>query len=156
MTAFEGNHVRYVLHGSRALTALLLLLCVAHPASAEIFKCTAKDGTALYQNFPCQFDSIATMLATGQSPPTATAVVDTRHRARKAVPVPVAPTVAANGAREVRVGMTVENVRAILGEPLEAVQDEQGEAHVETWRYLDRTIQFDRAQRVLHIEAWGG
>ena len=44
---------------SRGLIASILAaaLCAAAPASAEIFKCFAKDKTPIYQNFPCQFDS---------------------------------------------------------------------------------------------------
>jgi hypothetical protein len=38
--------------------AFLAASCVSLSASAEIFKCVAKDGSPLYQNFPCQFDSI--------------------------------------------------------------------------------------------------
>ncbi len=34
------------------------MFCVAPEVAAEIFKCTAKNGLALYQNFPCEFDSI--------------------------------------------------------------------------------------------------
>ena len=36
-------------------------LLVAPLASAEIYECAAKDGTALYQNFPCQFDSLGSL-----------------------------------------------------------------------------------------------
>ena len=42
----------------------LILACAfsAAPATAaEIFKCVAKDGTALYQNFPCNIDSIGSV-----------------------------------------------------------------------------------------------
>ena len=45
---------------SRVLLALIYvsMLGISPPAFAEIFKCVAKDGSPLYQNFPCQFDSI--------------------------------------------------------------------------------------------------
>ncbi len=36
-------------------------LLFAPLASAEIYECAAKDGTALYQNFPCQFDSLGSL-----------------------------------------------------------------------------------------------
>jgi hypothetical protein len=49
--------------------------------------------------------------------------------------------------------MTPNEVKAILGEPLESVQDEPTEG-IEVWRYVDRTVQFDRAHRVVTIEAW--
>ena len=40
---------------------IAVALLVALPASAEIFKCVAKDGTALYQNFPCPIDSLGSL-----------------------------------------------------------------------------------------------
>lgn len=36
-------------------------LLVAPLASAEIYECASKDGTALYQNFACQFDSLGSL-----------------------------------------------------------------------------------------------
>src|SRR5205807_9612092 len=56
----RGNQVPLRDRCSRAFIASILVLpfCAAPPASAEIFKCVAKDRTALYQNFPCEFDSI--------------------------------------------------------------------------------------------------
>jgi hypothetical protein len=50
--------------------------------------------------------------------------------------------------------MTPDEVRAILGEPLEAVQDESIEAGTELWRYVDKNIRFDRTHRVAVVEAW--
>jgi hypothetical protein len=38
---------------------LFSLLFVAPLASAEIFKCVGKRGETLYQNFPCESESIA-------------------------------------------------------------------------------------------------
>ena len=37
----------------RILWIFLAALALAPVASAEIFKCTAKNGLDLYQNFPC-------------------------------------------------------------------------------------------------------
>ena len=145
--------MRHRLRESRALIALLVPVFLAAPlASAEIFKCTAKDGTALYQNFPCQFDSIAWMTSNPQAAKPSTAP-DARRAAPKTVSVPVASAAPAD-AREPRIGMTPEEVRAILGDPLEAVQDEPIEGGTETWRYVDKTIQFDRTHRVVSVQAW--
>ena len=94
--------MRHPLPISRALIALMLpAFCAAPLASAEIFKCVAKDGTALYQNFPCQFDSIRWMPS---NPQTAKA---------HAVPINVASIVKSVDASEPRIGMTPDEVRAI-------------------------------------------
>jgi hypothetical protein len=156
LTAVEGgNHVRHPLRDSRALIALILpAFCAAPLASAEIFKCVAKDGTALYQNFPCQFDSIAWMPSNPQTAKTILMPSDARQAKPKAAPVNVASTVKSADASEPRIGMTPDEVRAILGEPLEIVQDESIEG-IEIWRYVDRTVQFDRTNRVVTLKGNG-
>ena len=47
-------------HGRDALVALVVLSAFlgAPAGAAEIFKCVAKDGSPLYQNFPCNIDSL--------------------------------------------------------------------------------------------------
>ena len=140
---------------SCALIALIFVpaFCATPPASAEIFKCTAKDGTALYQNFPCQFDSIGWVPSNPQAAKT-TLMPPGAHQAKpNAAPVSVASTVKSADPSEPRIGMTPDEVKAILGEPLERVQDEPTEG-IEVWRYVDRTVQFDRTHRVVTIEAW--
>ncbi|HWZ73544.1 MAG TPA: DUF4124 domain-containing protein [Casimicrobiaceae bacterium] len=146
--------MRHPLRDSRAVFALILpAFCAAPPASAEIFKCVAKDGTALYQNFPCQFDSIGWMPSNPQAAKTTSMLSAASQAKPKAAPVSVASTVKATDARETRIGMAPDEVRAILGEPLEIVQDTPVEG-IEMWRYVDRTVQFDRAQRVVTVESW--
>jgi hypothetical protein len=130
---------------------ILPAFCGAPLASAEIFKCVAKDGTALYQNFPCQFDSIRWMPS---NPQTTLMPSDARQAKPTAPPINVASTVKPADANEPRIGMTTDEIRAILGEPLEMVQDEPVDGRIEIWRYVDRTIQFDRAHRVVTLEAW--
>jgi len=140
---------------SRALIALILVpaFCATPPAFAEIFKCTAKDGTALYQNFPCQFDSIGWVPSNPQAAKTTLMPPGADQAKPNAAPVNVASTVKSAGPSEPRIGMTSDEVKAILGEPLERVQDEPTEG-IEVWRYVDRTVQFDRTHRVVTIEAW--
>src|SRR5437867_10221533 len=43
---------------SKSMWIFVPALCAAPLASAEIFKCVGKNGTDLYQHFPCQFDSL--------------------------------------------------------------------------------------------------
>jgi hypothetical protein len=139
----------------RALIALILVpvICATPSAAAEIFKCTAKDGTPLYQNFPCQFDSMGWVPSSPvTAKPTAASPGGTPPRL-KAAPVDVGSTVKPADPREVRIGMTSDEVRAILGEPLEIVQDQPIEG-IEIWRYVDRTIQLDRTHRVAAAESW--
>ena len=147
--------MRHPLCDRLALIALILpVLCAAPVASAEIFKCIAKDGTALYQNFPCQFDSIGWKPSNPQAATTTLTPSDARQAKPTAVPANVGSTVKSTDPSEPRIGMTPDEVRAILGEPLEAVQDEAIDAGIEIWRYVDRNIQFDRTHRVVAIQAW--
>jgi hypothetical protein len=147
--------VRHPLRDSRALVALILpAFCAAPLASAEIFKCVAKDGTALYQNFPCQFDSIGWMPSNPQAAKTTPMPLDSRQVKPSPAAVNVASIVKSIDGSEPRIGMTPDEVRAILGEPLEAVQDESIEG-IEIWRYVDRTVQFDRTNRVVTLQGNG-
>ena len=43
----------------KSVCVLFSVLFVTPLAFAEIFKCVGKNGEALYQNFPCQFESIS-------------------------------------------------------------------------------------------------
>ena len=45
----------------KSLCVLFSVLLVAPLASAEIFKYVGKHGEDLYQNFPCQFESMGRM-----------------------------------------------------------------------------------------------
>lgn len=147
--------MRHPLRDSRALIALILpAFCAAPLASAEIFKCVAKDGTALYQNFPCQFDSIGWMPLNPQAVKTTLMPLDSRQAKPHAAPVNVASIVKSVAASEPRIGITPDEVRAILGEPLEAVQDESMDAGTEIWRYVDKNIQFDGTHRVALVQVW--
>jgi hypothetical protein len=124
---------------------LVTASCVAPAASGEIFKCATKDGTPLYQNFPCQFDSIGWL---PPSPQTTQATQGTQATRT------TQPTAKSANPSEPRIGMTAEEVKALLGEPEETVEDEPGKgSRVSIWRYADgRSVQFDNKQRVLGVQ----
>lgn len=112
--------------------------CAAPAASAEIFKCATKDGTPLYQNFPCQFDSLGWQLPS----PQATQVTQVTKATAKSA-----------NASEPRIGMTADEVRTLLGEPVDVVEDEPSSGRVSYWRYADGTsLQFDHKQRVSAVQ----
>ena len=139
---------------SKSLWILVLALCAAPPASAEIFKCAGKNGTVLYQNFPCQFESLGWLPS---NPPSAKATLpptDASQPKAKAAPVNVASTVKSATASEPGIGMTAEEVRALLGEPEEMVEDEPASGgRVSIWRYADgRSVQFDHKHHVLEVQ----
>ena len=46
---------------SKSMWILVPALCAAPLASAEIFKCVAKNGADRYQNFPCEIDSLGSL-----------------------------------------------------------------------------------------------
>ena len=140
---------------SRALVALVVFsaFLAAPPAVAEVFKCVAKDGSPLYQNFPCHIDS----LGLPSNPPAAKAPsangASVQEKSRDG-PVSVASTARATYASDPRIGMTADEVRALLGEPENVEEDEPGSGgRVSTWRYTDgRTVQFNHKQRVSSVQ----
>jgi hypothetical protein len=147
--------VRYPLRDSRALVAFILLaFCGAPLTSAEIFKCVTKDGTPLYQNFPCQFDSIGWVPPNSEAVKTPPVAPNPPQAKPNAPPADIASTVAAADARQARIGMTPEEVRAILGEPMEIVEEGSIDRRAEIWRYVDQTLQFDHTHHVTTVEAW--
>jgi hypothetical protein len=166
----RGNYVPHPLRDrcNRAFIALILVSAFyyAPPASAEIFKCVAKDATALYQNFPCEFDSIGWVPLNPQAakttsmPPAASQVKPKAAPANVVAPVNVASrvnvasTVKSTYTGELRVGMTADEVRALLGEPEEMVDDEPAEGgRISVWRYADgRSVQFDHKHHVMEVQ----
>ena len=131
----------------KSVCVLVSVLFVAPLASGEIFKCVGKYGENLYQNFPCQFESIGWVPMDAQDP-------------KKSPAVPTEPRLGAQGPKkspavpaEPRVGMTTEEVKAIWGEPTETVQEEPGNgSRFEVWSYGDsRSVRFDRRGRVTAV-----
>lgn len=124
------------------------LFFAAAPTSAEIFKCVGKDRVVVYQNFPCEIDSLGSL----PTSPTLTTAVATNGSAQpKAPPSKPQPT-------EPNVGMTAEEVRLIWGEPTDTFNEEPGDGgRVEVWAYgSDRSVRFDHRSRVTAVQKQGG
>ena len=138
---------------SKFMWILIPALCAAPLASAEIFKCVGKNGTDLYQNFPCQFDSLGSLPSSPPSARTTLPPSDASQVRPKVVPVDVASNAKSAKASEPRIGMSPDEVRALWGEPVEAVQDELREGRIEIWRYSEaRSVQFNHKQRVVAVQ----
>jgi hypothetical protein len=128
----------------KSVCVLFSLLFLTSLASAEIFKYVGRNGEDLYQNFPCQFESIGgtpTDVLEPKKPPTDVAAP------KKSPVAPIAPA-------EPRVGMTTDEVRAIWGERRDTVQGEFGNgSRFEVWLYgASRSVRFDRKRRVAAIQ----
>jgi len=154
---------------ARALFVALSPLCLwpavyaAPSVSGEIFKCVAKDGSPLYQNFPCQYDSLGFVPSSGQPGKSSAARADTpaaKPPVLSSSPAPdkvaatVAPAVFSPDPGLPRIGMTSDEVIARFGEPQDILEDEPGDGgRISTWRYADgRTVQSDHKQRVLGVQ----
>ena len=115
--------------------------------ASEIVKCVAKDGTPLYQNFPCDIDSMGFLPSTSAPKPTSVVGAD------KSKIASVKPASAPKSA-EPTIGMSSDEVRTLLGEPEEVLTDEPASgSRTSTWRYADgRSIQFDHKHHVLSVQ----
>ena len=135
----------------KSVCALFSLLFGASLASAEVFKCVGKNGEALYQNFPCQFESMGGMPTDVPDPKKSPTDVASPKKSTIDVPGPKkSPAVPA----EPRIGMTTEEVRAIWGEPTDTHWEEPGDGDLsEIWSYgASRSVRFDRKRRVAAIQ----
>jgi len=139
---------------AKSVGILSFLLLVAPLASAQIFKCVAKDGTDLYQNFPCGIDSIGSTATKAPSEKPGLAQSDSK----RAKPSASLPAGAAAGKSptlptEPRVGMTTKEVRAVWGEPEVTIQDEPVDGPIEIWSYGDsRSVHFNYNHRVVAVQ----
>jgi len=150
-TTLVASSVRSVV--SKAMWVLVAALCAAPPASAEIFKCVGKNGTDLYQNFPCQFDSLSSLPSSPLSAKTILPPSDASQAKPKAAPVDVATSTKSSKASEPRLGMSPDEVRAIWGEPVETIEDEQRQGRIEIWRYGEsRSVEFNHKHRVIAVQ----
>lgn len=132
---------------------ILAAAMFAPPGAAEIFKCVGKGGVDLYQNFPCEIDSLGSLPSSPPSAKPALPPDDANRAMPKAAPVAVASTGRAANASEPRIGMTRNEVTAIWGEPLETEEDEPKEGRTEIWRYADgRSVQFSNKHRVSAVQ----
>jgi len=125
----------------KSVCALFSLLFGVSLASAEVFKCVGKNGEDLYQNFPCQFESMGGMPTDVADP--------------KKSPTDIAgPKKSPAAPAEPRIGMTTEEVRAIWGEPTDTHWEEPGDGDLsEIWSYgASGSVRFDRKRRVAAIQ----
>ena len=135
----------------KSVCALFSLLFVASLASGEVFKCVGKNGEDLYQNFPCQFESMGGMPTDVPDPKKSPTDVASPKKSSIDVPGPKKSPAAP---AEPRIGMTTEEVRAIWGEPTDTRWEEPGDGdRSEIWSYgASRSVRFDRKRRVAAIQ----
>ena len=137
----------------KSIWILVLSSFVASLASAEtIFKCAGKDGTDMYQNFPCPPELESRVSARTSGHPSAPSPSGNPLTAQQ---TPSAPSPMGNSSTAPQIstapiatgyllpGMTTREVRAVLGEPIEVTQEEVVEGRVETWSYGASSVQFD-------------
>jgi hypothetical protein len=122
--------------------AWLLVALPAAAAQAEIYACTGKGRLPVYQNFPCQFDRLASAPDEGPATAPATRLGPNSLKTTVLAPKPAAP----------RVGMTADQVKAIWGDPQDLTTEEFAKRDIETWTYANaRSIVFDRKGIVTSI-----
>jgi hypothetical protein len=150
-----------VRRGRRFVPLIALSVFLAEPVVAgEIFKCVAKDGGPLYQNFPCDIDSLGWLPSTAPVAKTTpipragspeTPKTQPLHTA-SSIALPVAGKSDLTG--ELRIGMSIDEVKALWGEPEEMVDDEPAEGgRVSLWRYAGgRSVQFDHKHHVMEVQ----
>ena len=129
----------------KSVRILWFLLFVAPLASAQIFKCVAKDGTDLYQNFPCGIDSIGSTATNVPNEKSGVVQSDSkRAKPNASPPAGVAAGKSIIAQSEPRIGMTTEEVRALWGEPTDTRWEEPGEGDLsELWSYGNsRSVRF--------------
>jgi hypothetical protein len=129
---------------AKSIGILSFLLLIAPLASAQIFKCVAKDGTDLYQNFPCGIDSIGSVATKAPSEKPGSAQSDSKQAKPNAPPPAIAAAGKSPTPTEPRIGMTMEEVRAMWGEPSDTRWEEPGEGdRSELWSYGNsRSVRF--------------
>ena len=126
---------------ARSAAILWLLLLVAPLASAEIFKCVAKGGLDLYQNFPCQFQSMGWVPMNARVPTARSAAMQPNANTRAHADTGDRSD---SSQSRIRLGMTKEDVRARWGEPTDSHWEDPGEGErSEIWSYGSaRSVRF--------------
>ena len=135
---------------SKAILAVILMSCAATTASAEIWKCASKAGLIVYQNFPCQFDSMGDVPSA--APAQAGAARPVTPTAATAAST-TEPAKAPRSGTEPTAGMTTEEVKALWGEPADRYEDEQSGGRFMVWEYGgNRSVRFNPKRRVLTVQ----
>jgi len=150
-------------------------LCAAPACADTIYQCNGKDGKPVLQNMPCEADSgvrlpdMSDAKGAAGAVPAAAATAPAAGAASEAAPVngqpsrdaradasagpsdaaPADSDPSANAPTEPAVGMTQQQVRAILGEPTAVTQEEVVDGRQTTWNYADRVLQFDTSGRLM-------
>jgi hypothetical protein len=142
---------------SKSVWLFIFSLFAAAPASADIFKCVGKNALVVYQNFPCEIDTLGSAPSDARAPGGAASPTKPDPKAKPvaaAVPAATVKPPAVNPLPAVpQVGMTSDEVKAIWGEPVEIIQDEPRSGRVEIWQYADgRSVQLNHRQRVLSVQ----
>jgi hypothetical protein len=154
---------------------MILYGCAAPAYADNIYQCAGKDGAEVLQNMPCQAGSEvwvqkdggeaksaplargATQGATRHAPDAAAsdaAVMDAQSAKTDASAVPGDTAAAdsealANLPSEPALGMSQQQVKAILGEPTAISREEVVQGTEMTWTYGDsRVLQFDSSGRL--------
>ena len=140
---------------ARLILLVVTLAFAVPPVSAEIVKCVAKDGTDLYQNFPCGIDSIGSMATSAPSEKAGVAPSDPKQaKANGSLPAAASTGKSPTMPGEPRIGMTGDEVKTLWGEPEEMIEDEPATGgRVSNWRYADgRSVQLNNKHRVLAVQ----
>lgn len=134
----------------RVVCIVGIAFAMAPAASAQIFKCTAKNGLDLYQNFPCEVDSLGSLPrapSAGKATSQLKSIQSDPRNASTATPV-----AAPRSAGDPRTGMSADEVTAMWGEPTEIVQDEPPSGRIEIWQYGDgRIVHINTKRRVTAV-----
>jgi hypothetical protein len=148
------HHIRDTRRRAFLAFSLVAVFCAAPLASAEIFKCVAKDESPLYQNFACHIDSLGSLPSNPPVAKTPSMPGNAGKEKPRTEPINVASSVKSTYKGEPRIGMTSDEVKVLLGEPEEMVEDEPARGgRVSMWRYADgRSVQFDNKHRVLAVQ----
>ena len=137
---------------------MVVLSVFAAPVQADtIYQCTGKDGAPVLQNLPCESGSeVWVQKEAPGALPAAKAMAndgaitqrqDSENADASSTPAEAATAEAAppvNLPSEPALGMSQQQVKAILGEPTSVTREEVVQGRQETWTYGDsHVLQFD-------------
>jgi hypothetical protein len=143
-----------------SVAVVFLCLCAASAQGDTIYTCAGRNGGPVLQNMPCDTDSAVSVRMDVRAPISAPLAPGTAQGAPGAATAADVPGTATDttgtgsGERaslpnEPEVGMTQQQVRAILGLPTAITQEEASQGLEITWIYDDsRVLQFDASGRL--------